>query len=345
MFPVTEKLKAYGFRKKGNVLYYSVKFMNEDLEAVIEVDAAGRVRGKVIDLDLGEEYLPLSIESYTGSFVGDVRKAYVEILEEISDKCFSEKPFRSMQMNRVSEAIYERYHETFDHPFKTSPDASVFRYPENRKWYALVMNIKRNFIEKDSDDEMIEVMNLKAVPERMDELLKIDGIYPGYHMNRANWISIVLDGRVDDETVLELIDESRSFAVGKGAKRDAKGIKNWIIPANPKFFDIDEAFKNSDIITWKQSSSVRKGDIVYMYVANPVGAIRYRCEVVESDIPYSFEDSNLTIKKVMRIRLLDEYDSKLFTFKKLKEYGIRAVRGPRYAPNTLTADLENKIKK
>ena len=46
MFPVTEKLKAYGFSKKGNVLYYSVKFMNEEFEAVIEVDAGGRVRAK-----------------------------------------------------------------------------------------------------------------------------------------------------------------------------------------------------------------------------------------------------------------------------------------------------------
>ena len=82
-----------------------------------------------------------------------------------------------------------------------------------------------------------------------------------------------------------------------------------------------------------------------MYVANPVGAIRYRCEVVESDIPYSYEDSNLTIKKVMRIKLLDEYDRNLLPFAKLKKYGINAVRGPRYAPDIFVKALKKENKK
>ena len=80
---------------------------------------------------------------------------------------------------------------------------------------------------------------------------------------------------------------------------------------------------------------------MFMYVGAPVSAIMYKCKVTETDIPYTYQDKNLTIKALMKIKLLKRYKPEKFTFDVLKEeYGIFAVRGPRGIPNSLSAALK-----
>jgi len=111
--------------------------------------------------------------------------------------------------------------------------------------------------------------------------------------------------------------------------------KKWIVPANPKYFDIIQAFEENDEIIWKQSSNIKKGDIAFMYVASPISAILYKCKVTEGNIPYEYEDKNLRINKVMKIKLLKKYDKDFMTFDKLNNYGITAIRGQRSCPEDL----------
>lgn len=111
--------------------------------------------------------------------------------------------------------------------------------------------------------------------------------------------------------------------------------KIWIVPANPKYFDIIQAFEENNEIIWKQSSSIKKGDIAFMYVASPISAILYKCMVTEVNIPYDYEDKNLRINKVMKIKLLKKYDKDFMTFDKLNNYGITAIRGQRSCPDKL----------
>ena len=81
-------------------------------------------------------------------------------------------------------------------------------------------------------------------------------------------------------------------------------------------------------------------DPAFLYVGAPVSAILYKCKVTETDIPYDFRNKNLTIKALMKIRLLKRYDPGEFTFDVLKsKYNIFAVRGPRGIPNSLSAAL------
>ena len=68
-----------------------------------------------------------------------------------------------------------------------------------------------------------------------------------------------------------------------------------------------------------------------------MSAILYKCRVMETDIPYAYQDRDLTITTLMKIKLLHRYDPEQFTFGRLKEeYGIYAVRGPRGIPNSLS---------
>ena len=119
--------------------------------------------------------------------------------------------------------------------------------------------------------------------------------------------------------------------------------KEWVIPANPKYFDIVRAFDEAEEIDWKQGSGIQKGDTVFMYVGAPVSAILYQCRVTETDIPYEYQDKKLTITALMKIRLEKRYPQDRFTFERLKkEFGIYAVRGPRGIPGSLLLALQDE---
>ena len=326
-----DALEPFGFKRTPDGYRYAETFLDGAFRAEILIDMSGEVYGSVIDCDLDEEYLPIRTDRGIGAFVGSVREGYHAILSRIAKQCFTEEPFLSAQTNRIALALEQRYGDRFDRPFKTAPTYAAFRHPDTRKWCGLVMDIKRSILTKEPAETApkVEAVNLKIDPKRFDALTAIPGIFPAYHMKRPEWISVLLDDSVPDETVLKLLAESRAFAA-RGGKKAANGDRaNWIVPGNPRYYDVDAAFAESDEILWKQSSDIQVGDIVYLYVGAPVSAVRYRCEAVAVNLSYSYDDANIRIRRVMRIRRLKTYAPDELPFSKLCELGIRAVRGPR----------------
>ncbi len=116
--------------------------------------------------------------------------------------------------------------------------------------------------------------------------------------------------------------------------------KDWIVPANPKYYDVVGAFEKSNIITWKQSSDIHVGDSIYMYVAAPYSSILYKCRAIETDIPWQYSDDNVTVKTAMKLELLEKYGSGIWSFEKIKKFGVYAVRGPRNMPKELKSEME-----
>lgn len=58
--------------------------------------------------------------------------------------------------------------------------------------------------------------------------------------------------------------------------------------------------------------------------------------MTKTDIPFDYSEKGLTIKALMKIKLLKRYEPDEFSFALLKEeYGIYAVRGPRGIPSSL----------
>ena len=115
--------------------------------------------------------------------------------------------------------------------------------------------------------------------------------------------------------------------------------QEWIVPANPKYFDLEKAFTESETILWKQSSNIIVGDIIYLYIAAPVSAIRYKCKAVEVDIPYRYDDGNVSMSRVMKIQLIHRFYNDQLNFSTLKEHGVYAIRGPRSVPNSLRHEI------
>ena len=206
----TKRLEDYGFRNMDVCYSLSKEFMDGDFTAEIRVYQNGNVAGRVMDNMIGEEYIPLRMPNYEGAFVGSVRAAYEELLLGIADACCTEVSFVSDQSNRIAALIFDRYSVEPDFPWDEGEKnpSGVFRHAGNNKWFGLIMNIDRRHLDKSADSETVDVINLKADENKTAALHKIIGVYPAYHMNHSKWISVVLDGTLDDRDVMDLVDES-----------------------------------------------------------------------------------------------------------------------------------------
>ena len=322
------KLKKYGFIKENNKYKYSKKFMNDSFKADIYIDKNGTVTGKVYDLDADEEYTNFRIEDATGEFVNTVKKEYINILKDIASKCFERQYFIFNQSNRITNMIKEKYDIGPEFLWDKFPNHGVFRNPRSGKWFGIIMDIDKSKIISNEEGE-IEILNVKLDSD-VEMYINKKGIYPAYHLSKKNWITIILDDTLSDEEILQLIEISYENSNIKG---------EWLVPANPKYYDIVNAFNNTDIIIWKQSNNIKNDDIVYIYVGEPYSAILFKCVAIETDIPYEYKDKNLSMSKIMKIKLLKRYKENEFTFSKLKELGVMAIRGPRSVTNKLSKEL------
>ena len=330
------RLEKFGFIKSAGKWTYSELFMSGDFKAVVNITPKGNISGTVLETATEDEFLPLRVENMEG-FAGEVRAEYQKILEKIKENCCRINYFVRPQANRLTQAIFDAYGDEPVFPWDND-DSGVFKNPNNGKWYALIMCIDRSKLDKKLSGA-VEVVNIKLDEAKIPELHKQAGFYPAYHMNKKNWLTITLDDTVSDEILLELVNESHTFTLGKH-KRRLNGNNAWLVPANPKFFDIEAAFAKQKEIIWKQSSDLQVGDTAYMYVGTPISAVLYKCAVTAVDIPYEYEDENLKISKVMKIKLLKKYAKDFMDFAKLGEYGVRTVRGPRICPPNLVAVLK-----
>ena len=215
----------------------------------------------------------------------------------------------------------------------------VFRYHGNNKWYGLIMHVNKAVFGEENKEEYVDVINVRIDEERRNEILKEKAIYPSYHMNKQKWVSILLDESLKDEEVMEYIDWSRNFMIGKTNRKGNEPLY-FIQPCNPKYYDLEAAFiRDNGVTGWKQSRKVNVGDICYMYIANPVGAVKYKCEVVETDIPFEYKGEDVSINKLMKIKLLKRIDNNKIDFKFLKSIGISLIRGP----VSINKDMAEKI--
>lgn len=229
--------------------------------------------------------------------------------------------------------------------WKRTPDCAVLRRSDNGKWFAIAMNVDGSKIGFEKG-KIYDIVNIKCSPLMTGSLLAMKGIVPAYHMQKEQWVSVLLDGSVDEEQVKSLIDMSYELAgQSGGSKRLRTEPKDWLIPAAPAMYDVEQDFRRDGTIIWKQTSNMIVGDTVYIYMAAPVSAIMYRCEAAEVNIPYNYDDGTYRIKRAVRLRLVHRYSAEDMPLARMKDLGVTAVRGARGVPNTLSAELKRLCRK
>ena len=209
--PVFEKLTDYGFIKKNNLYKKEIFFLDNSFKAVITVSNKGEISSKVYDIENEDEYLPLRIKGSQGEFVGSVRSEYENLLNKIRKNCFVENNFITSQSNRISEMIGKTYGDKPEFLWDKYPCSGIFRNPKSKKWYCAILDVDKSSLEKQKKG-LTQVINLKLPPEDVIEIIKKPYFYEAYHMNKKHWISILLEDKVSDDIIMELVSVSHKFS-------------------------------------------------------------------------------------------------------------------------------------
>ena len=61
-------------------------------------------------------------------------------------------------------------------------------------------------------EKVSEIIDLRMKPEEKDALLALENHFPGWHMNKKSWYTLILDGGTNDEDLKTCIEESRILA-------------------------------------------------------------------------------------------------------------------------------------
>ena len=200
----SKKAKEYGFVENQGVGSYSSTILQGDFLMIVTVED-GVLGFQVYDQETGDLYPQVHMTSMRGTFVGSVREACLEVLYEIRKSCFDVQDFIYPQTKRIMTRVQEKYGNQLEYLWEKSPDTAVLRHEDNQKWYAILMRIPWDRLDKGREG-LVEAVNLKH--DQVSELLVKKGIYPAFHMNKRYWISLPLDDTLTDEKVLELFERS-----------------------------------------------------------------------------------------------------------------------------------------
>ena len=124
----------------------------------------------------------------------------------------------------------------------------------------------------------------------------------------------------------------------------------WIIPCNPKMYNIDKAYEESTTVFWHKNAKYTVGDEVYLYISDTVKAVRYKVVVKAIQIfmdkgykdPYWINAKGIDEKKeYVLMEFVKKYSNDDMSRDQLILHGLK---GRLMGPRKLSGDLEEFIK-
>lgn len=101
----------------------------------------------------------------------------------------------------------ETYGIVPDYPWARTPNYAILRHGHNRKWFGAIVDVTEDKLGL-AGDRLVDALLLKCDPILVGSLRKERGFLPAYHMNKEHWVTVLLDGCVEDERIYGLIDLS-----------------------------------------------------------------------------------------------------------------------------------------
>ncbi len=208
-----EKLKTYGFRETDGAYLYEQPLLSGAFTLRVRVRADG-ADACLIDAATDEPYTLFLVEDAQGSFIGEVRAAYCDALSDIAEACFAKTVFQSGYSQSVIEYARNTYGDELEFLWEKFPKNAILRRKDNRKWYAALLTVSRSKLGAFPDEE-IEILDLRAAPEAIPDMVGGKRVFAGYHMNKKHWITLPLDGTLPAEEICAMRDTSYALAKGK----------------------------------------------------------------------------------------------------------------------------------
>lgn len=208
--PCPDRLITYGFELRDGVYRYTCSLMDGDFQLHITVDPLGGVDTSLTESDTDEAYT-LYKTTAQGIYLGQVREAIAAVLQDMADHCFTSSRFRQEQTIQLLAHAAAVYGDQPEFLWETTPQNGILRRADSGKWYAAILTIPKNKLGLDSQ-QVVEIVNFHATPADVEQLLKRPGIYPGWHMNKKSWYTIILDGSIANEDLFRLMADSYRLA-------------------------------------------------------------------------------------------------------------------------------------
>ena len=208
----SKRLLDFGFIKEKDYYIYRTKIQNKQFEIIVYISEIKKI-SKIIDMANDEEYILVDISDSTGEFVGKLRDEYESIINDIIEKCTKTNIFKNNQSKEIIKYIKEKYNDDLEFLWEKFDNNAIWRNKQNYKWYGIILTITKDKLKLESE-ERIEVLDLRYQKGEVSNIIDNTRIFPGYHMNKDSWITIILDYSVSTKKMEELIDNSYNLSIG-----------------------------------------------------------------------------------------------------------------------------------
>lgn len=206
------KLLLFGFEVRDSCFVYERVLSESGLKLIVSITMQGEVTTEMIDLSLKEPYILHLVDGTAGSFVGGVKVQYEETLTEIANQCFENDVFKSAQAKEVIDYVKNTYADELEFLWKKFSNNAIWRRKDTEKWYGALLTVSKRKLGIESD-ELVEIIDLRIQPEELEALIDNKRYFPGYHMNKTHWYTIILDNSVSSEEIFNRIAQSYLLAV------------------------------------------------------------------------------------------------------------------------------------
>lgn len=206
-----DKLIAYGFKAIAPQYTLTQLLSVANFELTITVSLPNTVTTTVIDRDTQTPYTLYLNASSTGSFVAQVREAVLAALQAVADSCFESDVFSAPIARDLIAYVDQQHHDQLEFLWKKFPNNAVWRRANTKKWYAALLTVTPQKLRLTGDDELT-VLDLRLEPDQLSQLIDQQHYFPGYHMNKQHWYTIILNGQVSLEELKQRLEHSYQLA-------------------------------------------------------------------------------------------------------------------------------------
>lgn len=115
---------------------------------------------------------------------------------------------------RLLAYIQKTYGALPDYPWARTPRYAVLRHANSRKWFAAIVDVAQDKLGMPGS-RVVDAVNLKCGPQMAGALRGQPGVFPGWHMNKENWVTVLLDGPMPMDEIRALVDLSYQLTAGR----------------------------------------------------------------------------------------------------------------------------------
>ena len=110
-----------------------------------------------------------------------------------------------MNRQEIRDFIYDEFSLCRENLWAKFPNYEIFRNERNKKWFGVIGDVGSKKLGIGNDGKT-DLLVIRCDPMMTGSLLRSEGYLPAYHMNKTNWISVVLGSdKPDPEEIKSLI--------------------------------------------------------------------------------------------------------------------------------------------